>query len=197
MRILHPKNAIRSDFRKNVLNIGCGGREGDKYIWFGNVRLDIEKFPNVTHVGDAHNLPFENREFDLVVCFVTLEHLHNPHKALSEMVRVLKDNGEIWIIVPNVYHWRRIYRNYKCRLDLINKSDPNKLPDHNQAWDLVEIRNLMRQFGLVAKSVKYLDWISEFVPNKSLKHKIINRLLPEMFMRTEVEYVLCKEMKRN
>jgi predicted SAM-dependent methyltransferase len=180
-----------------TLNIGCGGREGDKFIWYGHVRLDIEWFPNVTHVGDAHDLPFEDKTFDLIVCYVTLEHLYNPFKAVSEMIRVLKDNGMIKIVIPNVHHWRRIYKNYQCRIDLINKSDLNKLPDHKQAWDLVEIRNLVRHLGLVLISVKYLNWIDEFVPNKSFKHKIINYILPNLFTHTEVEYVLCKEMKRN
>ena len=180
-----------------VLNLGCGGRKSDKHIWFGDVRFDIKKFPNVTHVGDAHNLPFKNKIFSLVVCYVTFEHLHSPYKALCEMIRVLQDDGKIMIVIPNLYHWRRIYKNYKCRIDLINKSDPNKLPTHNQAWDLIAIRNLVRRLGLVLFSVSYVDWIEEFVPNKTFKHKIMNWILPSLFTKTEVRYILCKEMKRS
>jgi predicted SAM-dependent methyltransferase len=180
-----------------TLNVGCGGRDGDRFIWFGDVRLDIEKFPNVTHVGDVHDLPFENEIFDLIVCYVSFEHFDSPIKALREMVRVLKDSGKIEIVIPNLYHWRRIYNNYKKRIDLLNKSDPNKLPNHKQAWDIIEIRNLMKQLGLVLLFVDYVNWIEKFVPKHKLKYRIANWLLPELFINTEVRYVLCKETKRN
>jgi ubiquinone/menaquinone biosynthesis C-methylase UbiE len=176
-----------------ILNVGCGGREGDNYIWYGDVRLDIVKFDNVTHVGDAHDLPFEDKMFDRVVCYVSLEHFISPFTALCEMVRVLKDDGEIEIVVPNLYHYNRINSNYRKRIDLYNKADKTKLPDHKQSWDIIEIRNLMKQLGLILVSVDYLNWIEKFVPRHKLKYRILNYILPDLFTKTEVLYVLCRE----
>jgi SAM-dependent methyltransferase len=39
-------------------------------------------------VANMHNLPFEEREFELVLCIGTLEHAYNIHLAAWEMQRV-------------------------------------------------------------------------------------------------------------
>ncbi len=48
-------------------------------------------------VADAQKLPFKEKEFDLIFCLETLEHIVLPAKALSEMKRCLKDSGRIVI----------------------------------------------------------------------------------------------------
>lgn len=53
-----------------------------------------KKYPHITFVvADAHNLPFGDKIFDLVICTETLEHVSNPQKSLLEMKRVLGKNG--------------------------------------------------------------------------------------------------------
>jgi len=44
-------------------------------------------------VGDALQLPFEDRSFDAAVCQTVLMHLPEPAKAVFEMSRVLKQGG--------------------------------------------------------------------------------------------------------
>lgn len=59
-------------------------------------------------VADAHNLPFPNRSFDAVFCLETLEHVENPEQVISEIHRVLKDDGYTIILVPSenfLFHW--------------------------------------------------------------------------------------------
>ena len=43
--------------------------------------------------GDAHNLPFADKSFDMVFSFDAFEHVSNPEKMLSEVKRVLKPGG--------------------------------------------------------------------------------------------------------
>jgi len=43
--------------------------------------------------ADAHNLPFKNNSFDLVICTEVLEHVVNPEKVLGEIKRVLTNDG--------------------------------------------------------------------------------------------------------
>lgn len=52
-------------------------------------------------VADAHELPFKDKEFDAVFCLETLEHVEEPKKVISEIHRVLKDNGYIIALVPS------------------------------------------------------------------------------------------------
>jgi ubiquinone/menaquinone biosynthesis C-methylase UbiE len=50
--------------------------------------------------GNAENLPFENKTFDVVFCSHVLEHVNNEHKSLTEIARVTKENGTIIIGMP-------------------------------------------------------------------------------------------------
>lgn len=45
-------------------------------------------------------LPFRDAAFDVVVCEQVLEHLHDPHDALREMVRCLRPGGLLIVGVP-------------------------------------------------------------------------------------------------
>lgn len=57
------------------------------------------ELPNVAFVqADAEYLPFKNREFGVVLCTETLEHVLNPKNAFLELLRVT--NKYIIIFVP-------------------------------------------------------------------------------------------------
>jgi ubiquinone/menaquinone biosynthesis C-methylase UbiE len=138
-----------------ILNIGCGGRSGDKAIRYGNVRIDIKPFPNVTLVMDAHDLAFGNETFDKVVGYEVLEHLASPIKALNEMNRVLKPDGEIELSVPNLHYWRRIFNSlFRCKRVL----KMNYEGDHKQGWDVIVFRSLCQQIGLEIVEAKPINW---------------------------------------
>jgi len=51
--------------------------------------------------GDAQLLPFSSASFDFIVSFETLEHVPEPERMLSELGRVLKDDGIMVISTPN------------------------------------------------------------------------------------------------
>lgn len=93
---------------KNILDIGCAGGTITNNIShiFPQAKItgvDVypraieygrRKYPDIKFVlGDAQNIPFKNKSFDLVVCYETLEHLINPLEALREIKRVLKSDG--------------------------------------------------------------------------------------------------------
>ena len=52
-------------------------------------------------VADAQALPFISYSFDLIFSFHVLEHIPDYKKALVEMHRVLRNNGVVFIGVPN------------------------------------------------------------------------------------------------
>lgn len=51
--------------------------------------------------ANLENLPLKNNSVDVVTSFFTFEHLFGPEKVLSEINRVLKPEGELFILCPN------------------------------------------------------------------------------------------------
>ena len=52
-------------------------------------------------VADAHDLPFRDALFDGVFCIDAFEHLAEPVRAALEFHRVLRDDGFVFLSVPN------------------------------------------------------------------------------------------------
>lgn len=91
-RILSNKNI------NNVLDIG-GTKESTWHTYFSeNVR---KKIKNVNLPDeDARKLSYKSNSIDAILCFGTLEHIDDDNKAISEMRRVLKKGGFIFVTVP-------------------------------------------------------------------------------------------------
>lgn len=76
------------------------GVRGQKYAphW---VSVDLyDPSPLIDYHYDIMDLPFEDHYFEFIACKAVLEHIPYPQRAIAEMHRVLKPNGEIWIEVP-------------------------------------------------------------------------------------------------
>jgi ubiquinone/menaquinone biosynthesis C-methylase UbiE len=64
-------------------------------------------------VGDIHALPLKDNSVDAVVCIAVLEHVEDPKKAMSEMYRVLKPGGKLFLYVPFLYYYHAEVGYYK------------------------------------------------------------------------------------
>lgn len=60
-------------------------------------------------VGDAHALPFEDGEFDTVVCALSLCAIPDPATAIAEMSRVLVPGGRLLLLDHVGSTWPPIY----------------------------------------------------------------------------------------
>ncbi len=116
------------------------GVRGQKYAphWKSVDLYDTS--PLIDYNYDIHDLQFEDNGFDFIACKAVLEHVHDPVTAISEMHRVLKPGGEIWIEVPmnQPYHpspndywrvtpegmrvWMHDFEELACGLFAIHKS---------------------------------------------------------------------------
>ncbi|MEO6785382.1 MAG: glycosyltransferase [Chthoniobacteraceae bacterium] len=77
-----------------VLNISAGGSQ----TWLPNlIELETAIFRNTDIVGDGHALPFADGIFDAVLAINAFEHYRDPHKAVAEILRVLKPGGTVFI----------------------------------------------------------------------------------------------------
>lgn len=74
---------------------------------FGQLsRLQQETSTNRYVCGDGRHLPFGNGLFDYVVCSEVIEHIAERSRVLSEIERVLKDDGAVILSTPN---WWSLY----------------------------------------------------------------------------------------
>ena len=98
-----------------ILDIGCGHGDflksiHDKTIYSYGIDPDKEALLKNTFiknktVGTVEKLPFESNSFDLVVSAWVLEHLQDSQKAFQEIFRVLKPNGKVVFLTPNVWNY--------------------------------------------------------------------------------------------
>lgn len=68
-------------------------------------------------VADLCALPFASGTFDAALNIVTLEHLSEPGRALSEVARVLRPGGELLLVAPlewEVHQAPHDYFRYTC-----------------------------------------------------------------------------------
>src|SRR5262249_34882420 len=66
----------------------------------GLISFDLFKFPGVQVVGDAHRLPFRDASLDGVISTALLEHVENPEAILTQMFRVLRPGGVLYVEGP-------------------------------------------------------------------------------------------------
>lgn len=65
------------------------------------ISVDINKSYNPDVVADICDLNmFEDESIDGIICAAILEHVYNPFKAVSELFRVLKPGGKMFVYVP-------------------------------------------------------------------------------------------------
>lgn len=102
---------------KKVLEVGCGAgahsalfkRHGGKVV---ALDITMERAISAQHKlklvrqgygcaiqGDAESLPFEDDTFDIVYSFGVLHHTENTEKAVDELYRVLKPEGQVVVML--------------------------------------------------------------------------------------------------
>lgn len=95
---------------KNCLEVGCAGgflisEIAKKHpqvkfhaidAYSSAIKFAKKQYPHINFLkAEAEKLPFKNNQFDLILCYETIEHVRDPKKALSEMRRVLKKDGPL------------------------------------------------------------------------------------------------------
>jgi len=105
------------DKTKTVLDIGCGQHLGELSNYIANysknvVGIDInedwikeakkKKGKNVEFlVANAEKMPLKDNSVDIAICTWVIEHVERPEKMLSEIKRVLKKDGMLYLTTAN------------------------------------------------------------------------------------------------
>ncbi len=156
---LHPKHLLKTNiwFAKHlkksdlVLDLGCNSgqmaiRIADKVKQIEGLEINKvlikrareealhKKIRNIKFIqGDANlKLPFRNNYFDKIICSDVLEHLNKREFALSEIRRVLKYGGILFLVTDNPdTSWKRLQKSQS----LFYYADP----DHKYEYPKKEI----------------------------------------------------------
>ena len=90
-----------------VLDVGCGDKflkepfERKGFVYQG-IDIDIMDFNN-------DEFPFPDNSFDFVISLAVIEHIKNTENFLSEINRILKKEGFIFLSTPN---WSCSFKNF-------------------------------------------------------------------------------------
>ncbi|MGC6480079.1 MAG: class I SAM-dependent methyltransferase [Flavobacteriaceae bacterium] len=181
-KILEHHNSIKSNKKsrfnqtvslidghsRKVLDYGCGWGSIAKELYErGHDVTGIDLIANEIEIcrrvwGENEHLKFKHTSildindasFDVVISNQVIEHVHNAGTYLSEINRVLVDQGELVITLPNVLSPKIISWNFRNNLsrvlkktnqNIINGFDKRSL--HINAWDPLHFTHLVSTLG--------------------------------------------------
>ena len=112
-------------------------------------------------------LSLENRSVDWILCIDVLEHLLNPTVCLESAYRILRDDGQLIINVPNHFDWRG-----RIRVLFGSGIDSQRYFPDSPHWEYPHVRFFQRQ------SIEALLLKSGFIVQKDLSSRFT--LFPKM-----------------
>ena len=132
-----PHAAALRSFRGKILDVGGGAGVAAKFLEPSTRYTVIDPSPtwataewadfsqrlhgkagkpiHVTGVGE--DLPFEDRSFDAVLAFWSLNHARDPGRCIAEIARVLTPGGQAYVVIDDVEpSWTDLVRDLARRI---------------------------------------------------------------------------------
>lgn len=97
-----------ADDRKLLLHLGCGGADAPPERFppadYKEVRADLDPDLKGVVLADIRDIPFADDSFAAIYASHVLEHVHEHEvlKSLRECSRVLRPDGELVLVVPDI-----------------------------------------------------------------------------------------------
>lgn len=87
---------------KAIFGVDLFSESGGYLGWAGNELTIFCRQTNLFPViADCEGLPFKDNSFDKIVMIEVIEHIEKDNLAISELARVLKQNGRLFLTTPN------------------------------------------------------------------------------------------------
>jgi ubiquinone/menaquinone biosynthesis C-methylase UbiE len=113
MKIVRPLVDRHIHSEDTLVDLGCGAgwmvnqlqRQVATAIGIDEVDSGFKKLSNLNFIkGSLYQLPIRGGRVDFAISMWVFEHLKEPHRAITEIQRILKPKGLVLIVVPNLYH---------------------------------------------------------------------------------------------
>jgi len=145
-----------------VLDIGCDNRKIK-----GAIGIDIDPDSDADIIADAHDIRryFHPKTIDVVHAHQVIEHCEKPFVVLVGIHYVLKDDGVLWLSIPNIRKLMRLF--FYLRGKQINQTK-----GHIYAWDEDTLRQLVSRCGF--------KWLGSWFVDDN--HKPRSRLFANRFL---------------
>jgi predicted SAM-dependent methyltransferase len=134
------------------INLGCGGHK--KY---GYINIDLNKAFEPDVVMDVTKLDYKDNEIEEVLAYHILEHFNydSAQKIVGEWLRVLKPEGSMYIIVPDVDVFCARYTSGDFNLGQLgwgllgyDHEDANILDAHKCLYNKARMSELLSNFDI-------------------------------------------------
>jgi len=141
---------IAEAFAKNSCEV-LGMDLTEAMLAIARARTEEHGVKNISfRTGDAQNLPFDEGEFDVVVCRLALHHMQQPAKVASGMARVCRADGIV--MVEDIYASEHAERAaYQDSWEILRD------PSHVRTLPLRELLHIFRDAGLETETVNTAD----------------------------------------
>lgn len=102
-------------------------------------------------------LPFEDKSFDVVLFLDVLEHINNQKKSMTEVWRILKPKGRLFLSLPNQdSSWKQLQR----FVGVNSFTDP----DHKREYSLQNIKDLLNEYNFKLSVVEPVTFDTPIAP---------------------------------
>ena len=116
---------------------------------------------------DITNITYEDNQFDVILCNHVLEHIPDEHKAMKELLRILKPNGWAILQVPLDLRLEKTFEDS----NIVSREDREKFfgqYDHVRLYGL-DYKDKLEEAGF---KVKVEDYVQELGTEKTKKYKL-------------------------
>ena len=170
LTIFHDLTKTVHGFRGDVLDVGCGQSpyrfllNPETTNYFGIDIVDAEKFDYANKEITPFNgseIPFPDEKFDCLICTEVLEHVYEFETLISEMRRVLKNNGIGIITIP----WSARYHYIPYDFFRYTRSSLEKM---FAGFSSVQIKPRGSDIPVIANKLIVL-WMRNLLPKKLSK----------------------------
>jgi len=189
------------------LDVGAGLRS----VYIENI-INTEIYRNISTdvVCVGEDLPFEDEQFDYVLCMAVLEHTRRPWEVAREICRVLKPGGKILVDYPflqGVHGYPHHYFNAtpkgsislfedQCRI-ISSDIGLNNHPMQSLWWTLLTWRNGLGADETVAFDALSVAGILAIPPDKHLEAAYCRNLNQQAMRTIPAGSTLIAEKKRS
>ena len=177
-RVIEAVNFFKQQRLKRILDLGCGTGRHTVYLLkqgfhvYGcdssesALKISSEILTEVDFKQcDMISLPYKDEFFDGILCNFVIEHgkIAKIKKAISEMYRVLRKRGVLFLRVPSTKHpeyltGKEIEPNTKIDIDSID----GDMPHHYFTEE--EMREFFREYEII--KLEHFEGASEYNPTK-------------------------------